>query len=167
MMRLVAVFLLSVFTTVAYAFDAEVSLNAPKDWECIDDPEQLPKKVQLIYIGPAKARFNPSLNLAVEETDMPLQEYVHTAKEYHESVAETQVVALGNLQTRSGTAILLQIDRPTNWGAVRFIQATIVKDNVAYVMTATCLQEEFGDHCSAFFDCFKSFEVKKPLKTNH
>ena len=138
---------------------SELKLTVPEGWECVTDQEQLPKKVQLIAISPTKTKFTPSINVASEETDQSLIDYIDTAKLYHESEGETHVTKLGQIPTKSGQALLIQIDRKTDFGIVRFIQAAVIQDEVAYVVTATCLRDDFATYCSNFFDSIKSFEI--------
>lgn len=149
----------ALFFTMLPLFASELRLNIPEGWECVTDQSQLPKKVQLIAISPTKTKFTPSINIASEETDQELTEYVDTAKLYHESEGQTQVTKLGLIPTKAGQAQLLQIDRKTDFGMVRFLQAAVIQDHVAYVVTATCLRDEFASYCSNFFESIKSFEV--------
>ncbi|MCP5469245.1 MAG: hypothetical protein H7A36_01910 [Chlamydiales bacterium] len=138
-----------------------VHLTLPDGWECVTDMAQLPKKVKMIAIGQSSSKFTPSINLATEETDLDIQEYVDTAKMYHESEPETEVTYMGRIPTKSGNAFLLQIDRRTDWGIVRFMQAALIDEETAYVVTATCLRDEFANYCGRFFDSIKSFEIDK------
>lgn len=149
----------ALFVMIVPLFASEIRLNLPEGWECVTDQSQLPKKVQLIAISPTKTKFTPSINLASEETDQSLEDYVDTAKLYHESEGETHVTRLGQIPTKVGPALLLQIDRKTEFGMVRFLQASIIQDETAYVLTATCLRDEFASYCSRFFDSIKSFEL--------
>ncbi len=137
------------------------SLIPPKGWDCITDPEQLPQKVHIIYVGTGKSQFTPSLNVAYEETALPIDEYLTLAKSYHEGQGGTKCKDLGTIDTQAGKARLLQIDRPTQWGNVRFIQAVLLHEQNAYVVTATCLQEEFGGLSSQLFKSIQSFNFNQ------
>lgn len=140
------------------------SMSGPKGWSCIEDKSQLPGKIELIFVGSGKGSFTPSINVAMEETKMTLSEYVNLAQEYHlskkESKGETKCTPLGRIRTQSGEAEVLQIDRETEWGVVRFLQASLIQDGKAYVMTATCLVEEFSNLCPLFFQAIRSFLVR-------
>lgn len=135
-----------------------LTLKAPSGWECINDATQLPAKVKLLYIGKGKGAFAPSINLASEETIMSPQEYVELAKKYHESQSETTCRLLGDIETKLGKACLLQIDRKTGWGNIRFLQASFVKEGIAYVITATATQEEFASLYPQFYHAIQSFK---------
>jgi hypothetical protein len=135
--------------------------SPPKGWECIDDPTQLPQKVKVIYIGKGNktSQFTPSINVAAEPTYLPLKEYVTIAKRYHEGQGGTQCFPLGKIKTESGDAELLQIDRLSQWGSIRFLQAMVIKEGVAYVVTATCLKNEFNSYSSQIFKAIQSLKV--------
>lgn len=135
------------------------SMAAPKGWQCISDKAQLPAKVQMVYIGTGKGQFTPSINLATEETSLGLEEYVKVARSYHESQGETSCHSLGSLQTPAGKAIVIQIDRNTQWGPVRFVQAALINNGNAYVITATCLLEDFNAFAAQFFKAIQTFTI--------
>lgn len=136
-----------------------VSIVPPKGWERINDPEQLPQKVSVIYVGTGKSQFTPSINLASEETTLYPDEYMSLAKSYHLGQGDTRCKQLGAIDMQAGKANLLQIDRPTQWGNVRFLQAVLVRDQKAYVITATCLQEEFMSLSTQLFKSIQSFSI--------
>lgn len=156
-MRLIFCFILFCFNCVLMA--ETFSIVPPKGWDCINDPEQLPQKVSVIYIGAGKTQFTPSINLASEETSLQPEEYLALAKSYHQGQGDTRCKQLGTVDTKAGKAQLLQIDRQTQWGDVRFIQAVLVRDKKAYVVTATCLQEEFSFLSPQIFKSIQSFAI--------
>lgn len=138
------------------------SLIPPKGWNRIVDKEQLPAKIDAVYIGAGKGGFTPSINIATEKTTLNPTEYVALARRYHETQSETRCDSLGKLETKAGAAELLQIDRNTQWGGVRFIQATLVRNGIAYVLTATCLSSEFSNLATCYFQAIQSFAIHSP-----
>jgi hypothetical protein len=136
--------------------------SPPKGWECINDPQQLPQKVRVIYIGQGQGAnpFTPSINLATETTTLSLRDYVMQAKTYHESRAGTRCHILGMIQTAAGQAQLLQIDRPSQWGDIRFVQAMYLHEGEAFVVTATCLKSEFSNLSSQIFKTIQSLTLQ-------
>jgi hypothetical protein len=146
-----------------------LSLNAapfyltapPKGWECIADAKQLPQKVKVIFVGAGhgNSQFTPSINVACEETPLSLKDYVAQAKHYHEDRTSTFCSYLGNVQTIAGPAEVLQIDRSSQWGDIRFVQAMLIKEGQAYVVTSTCLKNEFGMLSSSIFKAIQSFSL--------
>lgn len=150
--------LLSFCSLIAYA--ANPSLTPPKGWNCIDAATELPQKIVAVYIGPAKDKFTPSINIACEETAKNMTEYLNNAKTYHEMQGDAQCKNLGTVSTQAGEAHLLQVDRATSWGKVRFIQAILLQDHYAYVVTATCLQKEFATLAPQFFKSIQSLSFQ-------
>lgn len=136
------------------------SFTPPKKWQCIADKEALPAKVMAIYIGTGKKGFTPSINIATEETEASLLEYINLAKQYHESQSETQCYNLGSYETKGGSLELLQIDKKTQWGNIRFLQGTLIAGKTAFVLTATCLEEEYSTYYPQFLQAFQSFNPK-------
>lgn len=146
----------------------EIQINhPPKGWECVQDPSQLPQKVQVIYIGASaeKNALNPSLNIAHEMTDSALSEYIALAKTYHEGYGNTRCALLGKMKTAAGEVELMQIDRPSQWGDVRFLQAMLIHNGEAFVITATCLKKEFGSLSSHLFRAIQSISFRANCKT--
>ena len=150
-----------VFLGEAYGGEPYIT-HPPKGWECINDPSQLPQKVKVIFIGSGTTKnpFTPSLNIACEETLLPTHEYLNLAKSYHEGQGKTHCALLGKLKTDAGGAELLQIDRASQWGDVRFIQAVLVQEGCAYVVTATCLKNDFSMLSSQIFKAIQSLRIK-------
>jgi hypothetical protein len=135
----------------------------PKGWECIQDSSQLPLKIKVIYIGKGTAgkSFTPSINVANEITSLPIGEYVNMAKTYHEKEGGSRCLHLGKVKTLAGEAEMFQIDRPSQWGAIRFLQAILIVHEQAYVVTATCLKEDFSSLSAIFFKAIQSFQLPR------
>ncbi len=135
--------------------------HPPKGWECINDPQQLPQKVKIIFVGSGQGNnpFTPSINLATEATTLSLNEYIAQAKAYHEGRAGTRCNLIGPIQTNVGPAQLLQIERASQWGDIRFLQAVYIQDSEAYVITATCLKSDFPTLSSQIFKAIQSFSL--------
>jgi hypothetical protein len=170
MFRLIIFPLFFLYSAFIPAYGEEKYIaNPPKGWECIHDASQLPQKIKVIYVGKGTANnpFAPSINVACETTSMLIGEYVSLAKAYHEGERGTRCTALGKMNTESGAAELLQIDRPSQWGPVRFVQAMLIREGEAYVVTATCLKEDFSALSSQVFKAIQSLTLpEKTLQTN-
>lgn len=159
MMRLIFMSCLIAFCHLGEA--VEFTLATPKGWECIKDKKQLPAKVEVVYIGSSKAQFAPSINVTMEETEMEIDEYMKLVQKYHSSIAGTRCHAVGALESPEGKLRVLQIDRSSQWGVVRFLQAIKIKDQIAYVITATCLNSEFSIYYPEFMRAMQSFKIEK------
>lgn len=154
-------FLLFLFFVTSLCDAETISFIAPKGWQCISNKEELPAKVEIVYIGSGKGGFTPSINLAREETPLSLVDYTKLAKSYHESHGGTRCIELGSIDSQAGSASILQIDRPTQWGQVRFLQGLVLKEKTAYVMTATCLQEEFTVLYPQFIKAIETLTIEE------
>lgn len=167
-MFLKSIFLLLLTSYCSFTYGAHSAYITlpPKGWECINDPQQLPQKVKVIFVGSGQGNnpFTPSVNLATEVTTLSLKEYVAQAKAYHESRGGTRCNVIGTIQTNAGPAQMLQIDRPSQWGDIRFIQAMYIKDTEAFVITATCLKSDFSALSSQIFKAIQSFSLPAGLQ---
>lgn len=152
--------------TLACGRDSGYILQPPKGWDCISDPQQLPQKIKVIFVGSGHGNnsFTPSVNLACETTNLSLKEYVAQAKAYHEGRPGTRCNVLGIIQTHAGAVHMLQIDRPSQWGEIRFIQAMHIVGADAYVITATCLKNDFSALSSQIFKTIQSFSINSDPK---
>lgn len=140
------------------------SFDPPKKWQCITDKDGLPAKVEAVYMGNGAHGFNPSINIAMEETNLPLADYVKMAQGYHEKQPHTKCLLLGSCNCRAGSMELLQIEQITSWGEVRFLQAAFVKDKMAYVVTATCLEKDYDEYYQKFLQSLQTFNLNTPSK---
>lgn len=144
----------------------ELPITCPKDWEIIQDRSQLPKKIAVMFVGSKKGNFAPSINLATEATNASIEEYLNEAEQYHKAIAGTIVTRLGKLTSKAGELELIQIDRATTWGEVRFIQGAFMHQKRAYVITATCLADDFPQLSKTIFSTLQSFHLPLKEKTN-
>lgn len=138
----------------------------PKGWDKIQDRSQLPAKIAVMFVGSKKGSFAPSINLATEKSNLSIEEYLKEAEKYHSAVAGTVVTSLGRLTTKAGELNLIQIDRPTSWGEVRFIQGALIRENEAYVITATCLNEDFPQLSKTIFSTMQSLTLPELKEKN-
>jgi hypothetical protein len=136
--------------------------NPPKDW-LIADPALLSPRVQIGFICKTKKGFCPSLNMATEEVEVSLDEYLKAVKNIHEADHHNRWRKVGKILTRAGEAQLTEIDTKTQWGAVRLLQLILLKDHVAYVLTAAALKEDFAQFYKEFQSAFQSFTIVDDL----
>ena len=137
----------------------------PKKWQCVHDSTQLPKRILVLYVGQGSTRFAPTLHLAMENIQEPLDAYLQSAKAYHETTPGTTCQDLGILSTASGDARLLQIQSMSAYGEVILLQAYVLDAQCVYVATATALKEDFEHLAPIFYDALRSVQVKNRLPT--
>jgi hypothetical protein len=137
----------------------------PPQWE-IADPSTLSPKVKIAFLKTSNKGFCPSINLAIEETDVSLSEYLKAVKTIHEQDRKNQWRALGKVRTAAGMAQLTEIDSTTEWGPVRILQLILIKDKYAYVVTAAALKEEMSNYYKEVQAAFRSLTISHDLLQN-
>lgn len=137
----------------------------PTDWE-ISDPRTLSPKVKISFLKNSGKGFCPSINLAIEETDVSLSEYLKAVKAIHEQDRKNQWRSLGKVRTVAGMAQLTEIDTTSEWGPVRILQLILIKDKHAYVLTAAALKEELSNHYKEVQSAFRSLTISHDLLEN-
>lgn len=134
----------------------------PKGWD-LADPKFLSKSVQIAFLKKRATGFCPSLNLAVEKVNVSLPEYLKAVKNIHENNHRNRWRQLGKVRTASGIGQLTEIDTTTEWGAVRMLQLILIKNSVAYVVTAAALKEEIAQFYKEFQTAFRTLQITADL----
>ncbi|MCB1180414.1 MAG: hypothetical protein KDK55_00125 [Chlamydiia bacterium] len=150
-------FFLALFLISPIFANDSFHLNLPKEWKKISDASQLPNKVVALYVGKKRGQFTPSVNLARETTELDGAAYAKLAKNYHENLPDTTCRPLGHIEIAENVTNLLQIDKETAWGGLRFLQATLVSNGTAYVITATAQVSEYASLYPLFYEAIKTF----------
>lgn len=125
------------------------------------DPKVLLPEVKVMARGKAKsdASLPPSINLAMEETQMTMPEYLEEVRAMYAHDRNKRWASIGTLTSKAGVMALTQLDQNTKWGDVRMLQAILIKDAVAYVITATAQVSEFTGFSKEFLSCMQAFEI--------
>ena len=128
----------------------------PPRWD-FADPKALAPRVKIAFVGKTKYALAPSINLAVEEVQVELPEYVKAVEALYKKARKTSWHHIGFIKTQAGPAHLMQIDTETKYGPLRKLQLIFIKENTAYVLTAAALKKEFSFHLHAFQKALRSF----------
>ena len=139
---------LSIWLTVACYAEPDSSkvysiFIPPPNWEMID-AKALSPKVVVGFVKKSKAGFCPSMNLSIEQVDLPLHKYIQEVKKLHEKDRTTRWRDLGSIKTESGLGRLTEIDSKSKWGDVRMLQMILVKEGKAYILTTAAPKEDFA-----------------------
>lgn len=137
----------------------------PAGWE-FADPKTLAPMVKIAFLKKSSKGFCASINLAVEETSASLNDYLKAVKAIHEQDRANQWRALGKVSTAAGLAQLTEIDTTSDFGPVRILQAILVKEGRAYVLTAAALREEISAYYKDFQSAFRSLTLTSDLMSN-
>lgn len=150
------------------SLDATYFDSPPPGWQCLEDSAQLPQRVHVLYVGKGTTRFAPTIHLSSEEISQSLEEYMLSARHYHERSPEAHCHDLGQVATQSGVARLIQIDSPSVYGQAHLLQAYILHEGEAFVITGTALKEDFNAFSPVFYETVRSFHLvseKNRLRT--
>jgi len=157
---------INLILTLFFVFFAEAKtyyfFEPPKNWECID-PKALSPSVEVGFLGKGKAQYFPTINLASEEVDSTLSQYVKDVKKIHKLDKNTSFRDLGKLKTKAGPAQLLELTTKTKFGVVKMFQAILVKNKKAIVLTAAMQKDEFIDMHKIFIQAFRSLTFTNNL----
>lgn len=134
----------------------------PEGWRYADVKNKL-KYVQMMVVGKGQFDLPPSLSLASEPVQGTLKDYIKKIKEISESSGGTWK-DLGMINTEAGEAKLIQEDIKTQWGELRNMYVVLIKNGMAYILTAAALKEEFATFYPAFFKAMRSLKIEgQPL----
>lgn len=159
-MRRFIVFFILLIPSLASA-EVHCIFTPPPYWE-IADPKMLSKRTLLGFLDKRKSGFCPSINLTTEAVDLPPQKYLEIVKK-NCSRKQQQWRYLGKIQTKAGEADLTEIETKTKFGVARLLQMILIKDQVAYILTAGALKQEFGKHASSIETAFRSLNLYHDL----
>jgi len=136
--------------------------DPPSGWECAL-PDNLSPCIQIGFLGKGSTSFRPSVNLAIEEVDVGLKEYVKAVKAIHLAASGTTWRDLGKFKTRSGEGRLAEIGTATPLGPVRMLQAIVVSNGRAYIMTGAAIKDDFLKFQETFIQTFQSLRLSDGL----
>jgi hypothetical protein len=139
--------------------DENVVFNPPKGWR-LADPTSLPKSVKVMVVGKSKNDYPPSINLATEKFQGTLADYLKIVKNINDSQGAIWK-DLGKILTEAGPASLSQLDLKTKWGDVKMMHVILIKNKVAYILTASALKDEFSENYKQFFKAMRSLRFNK------
>lgn len=125
--------------------------------------ENLSPLVKMGFLDPKNFGFRASLNLAEEEIDCNLEEYLEAVKNIHTNDHHNTWSNLGHYPTKVGPAVLTQIDAGSSWGPIRVLQLILVRNTKAYVLTAAASKKQFSKYLSNFKSAFSSLSITEDL----
>lgn len=149
--------------TLGFTYGAEHCFFLPPLGWVPAAKENLSPLVKAGFLDPKNFGFPASLNLAVEEIDCSLEEYLDAIKKIHTTDHHNSWTNLGHFPTKAGPAILTQIDSTSSFGPVRVLQLILLRGTNAYVLTAAASKKQFSKHLSAFKTAFSSLSVSEDL----
>ncbi len=144
---------------IAFALSAkECHFIPPAGWEIAQLKTPSPH-VKVGFIGKGSTEFRPSINLATEEVDVSLKEYVKAVKELQTADPNTQWRDLGKLSMKAGEGRLIEMTNSAPFGEVKIFQALFVQGETAYILTAAALKQDLANIRSEILQTFKTFNL--------
>jgi hypothetical protein len=134
----------------------------PQGWEIAKLLTPSPY-IQIGFVGKSSSSFRPSMNLAFEEIDVDLKEYVKAVKEIHLSEPGTQCRDLGKFLMQAGEGRLLEVSSSSAHGELKQFQAIFVKDQTAYILTAAASKEALPKLQAELIQSLKSLQLVPDL----
>lgn len=157
--------LLILFLMMFSLIDASICyFIPPNDWEAAQLKKHSPH-VKIGFLGKGGTAFRPSINLATEEIDVSLKEYVKIVKDLHLQDPQLTLRDLGRFSMRGGKGRLLEMSNYSPFGELKLLQAILVKKGQAYILTAACLKKEFAQFQKGIIKALESLNVAKEIWT--
>ncbi|MBI3211112.1 MAG: hypothetical protein HYZ47_00260 [Simkania negevensis] len=138
----------------------------PPGWILVKDPSPFPS-TQIGFVESKRSHFTSSISLTVKKTSYNLKEYIEKAKAFFQKDAERKWREVGPMQTKSGEAILSQIDIEKGWGSFRELQCTTVQGGYVFVLSGVSVKSRTGGEHLKYYDiflnAFRSFHITPDL----
>ncbi len=99
------------------------------------------------------------MNLATEEVDISLKEYVKAVKDLQQSDPQTQWRDLGVFRMKGGTGKLVEMTNASPYGELKVLQVFLVQNKRAYILTAAVCKEDFPKMQSELLKSFRSLDL--------
>ena len=152
-----------IFFLLPYLLFGDICLfTPPQNWQC-SDPTKLSGYIKIGFIGKSKKLFKPTLNLAEEEIISTEEDYLSAVKKLHKENINADWKKIGRINTKSGPATLAEVDSKTKYGDVKILQAILVKDKHAYILTGAVLKEDFNLYYKDILNAMKSLTLTDDL----
>ncbi len=134
----------------------------PPSWQ-VAQTKNPSSYVKVSFASSEGASFRSSMNLATEEVDISLKEYVKAVKEINLKEPNTSWRDLGKFEMKAGTGRLAEITSKTPYGEVKTLQAFLVHENTAYILTAASLKKDLPALQEKILASFRSFSLEDSL----
>ena len=148
-----------------FLYSSVCYFTPPSDWQCAQ-PKNMSPHVQVGFVGKGSTEFSPSINLAFEEVDVSLKEYIKAVKGMHLSQKGTSWRDLGKFKLKEGDGRLTEISTTSAWGEVKMLQAIYIRDHKAYILTAAVLKKDYPNLQEKILESLQSLSLVPDLLTS-
>lgn len=155
-------FFLLIFSSLVLQASETCFFIPPQGWE-FANPEMLAPRVHVCFLGKSSKGLSPSVNLATEPVHLSLDAYIEEVRKIHAADPNSRWRDLGKFNTRLGNGRLTELESTTEMGIARLVQLIVIKDRVAYILTASALKEEFSKYYKTFDQVLRSLQFTSNL----
>lgn len=147
-----------------FLFSKEINcvFTPPRGFQT-QDPKNYPPYIKIAFSGKEQNCFRPTINLAIERNAGDKQGFLDCVTKMQKKRVKSQWKKLSTIKTNSGIAHLFQDEVLTKAGSITIFQAILVKDDVAYTLTANCLKEEMSIFYPLYHKAFSSLTLTDDL----
>lgn len=142
---------------ISYLLATIAFFAPPQEWEIAQLQNPSPY-LQVAFFGKSLHGFRPSINYAVEEVDVSLKEYLKSVKEIQMADPNSKWRDLGRFAMKGGTGRLTEMASPSAWGEIKILQAILVKNKKAHILTTAILKEDFPKHQKELLQTLQSLQ---------
>jgi hypothetical protein len=141
----------------------------PEKWE-IAQPKDQTGYLQVGFVNTSYSSYLPRVSLATEDdAGTSVKEYVKQVKELQKtdpSIKEWR--DLGPLKMQGGMGRLIEMQSSCALGDIKIMQAILLKNQTAYILTASALKKDFPSVQSQVLKTFQSLtlipDLTAPIK---
>lgn len=132
----------------------------PEKWE-IAQPKSDLGHLQIGFVNTSYRTFPPRISLATEEdAGTSVKEYVKAVKELQGTdPAIKEWRDLGALKMQGGSGHLIEMQSSSSLGDIKILQAILIKNETAYILTASALKKDFPSIQSQILKTFQSLTL--------
>lgn len=145
-----------------FAKDEILLFTPPNDWK-VQDPKKYSPYVTVAYAGKEEGFFRPSLNLAIEKNAGTEKEFLECVNKIQKKKPKSKWRKRSSIETNAGIAHLYEDEIITKAGAIKILQAILVKDNTAYILTGNCLIKDLLTYLPIHISTFKTLTFTNDL----
>ncbi|WP_213318214.1 hypothetical protein [Chlamydiifrater volucris] len=140
----------------------DYSIHLSSDWQCIEDKQQLPEKIDLLFIGKGISSLTPTINVASELTQKNSTEYAEEIISYHLQDPNTfSSSVFSTVRSPCCEFIIIKTEKNSCWGQVVFLQAVTVKNRKVYLFNCMSAWDDFPSISQEFLKTVTSFQLKE------
>lgn len=141
-----------------FAQQEQCYFTPPAGWEIAQLKVPSPH-VKVGFLGQGTAEFRPSINLATEEVDVSLKEYLKAVKELQKQEGGNQWRDLGKFSMKGGMGHLVEMTQGSPHGEMRILQAFLLHRHTIYILTAAVLKEDLSKFQAELLKSLQSLTV--------